>query len=162
LIILCFAAGFALTVRPTHGAYGFTTMGLALLVARYRGGSLRDLAAGLAGFGGGTATFCVGNLLRFGGLFNSGYGNSLSGEFVNRLTRWGLPFAKIPMTQAAKEMFAMLFMLDPVPTQIMMGTPPPPMTKYTVGERWREYYAPTFDRVILAVWVAALVIVVWR
>jgi hypothetical protein len=33
---------------------------------------------------------------------------------------------------------------------------------YISGERWREYYAPTYDRIVFALWVAALVIVVWR
>jgi hypothetical protein len=33
---------------------------------------------------------------------------------------------------------------------------------YVVGERWREYYAPTFDRVVFALWLTALVVVCWR
>ncbi len=152
LVAVCFAAGFALVVRPTHAVYGLMTLALALYLARRAGSRPGALIAGLLAYASGGAIYCAGNLLRFGAAFNAGYANSVSGTFVNRLTRWGLPFTKLPLKTTAKEMFATLFLLDPVPTQIMMGTPPPAVQPYVVGERWREYYAPTFDLVILAVW----------
>ena len=61
---------------------------------------------------------------------------------------------------AAKEMFATLFLLEPVGGQ--MFAPPPSIEPYAVGERWREYYAPAFDRLMFLIWVMALGIVVWR
>jgi hypothetical protein len=159
LVVVCFAAGFALVVRPTHAVYGLLTLALALLIARRSDCRPRVLLAGLLAYAGGSAIYCIGNVLRFGAPFDAGYMNSLSGSFVNRLTRWGLPFTKLPLKTQAKEMFATLFLLDPVPGQIMMGTPPPAVEPYIVGERWREYYAPTFGLVILAVWLLAVAVV---
>ncbi len=80
---------------------------------------------------------------------------------MNRLLRWGLSFQTVPFKVAAKEMYAELFRLEPVPYQMMMVIPAS-LQPYIVGERWREYYAPTFDRVILALWLAAVVIVLTR
>jgi hypothetical protein len=142
--------------------YGLTTVLIAFLVARRAGMRWRALCGGLVAFAMSTSIYCVGNFLRFGDPFNPGYANSLSGAFVNRLTRWGLPFAKVPFSVAAKEMFATLFLLEPVSSQIVMGAPPASVRAFVVGERWREYYAPTFDLLVFAVWIGAFVIVCWR
>jgi hypothetical protein len=160
--LVCAAAGFSLMVRPPLAVYGAATVVLAFFIARSKGLRYRAIAAGALAYLGVTALYFVGNILRFGAPFNPGYENCVSGSFVNRLARWGLPFAKVPFRTMAKEMFATLFLLDPVPTQIMMGSPPPAVQPYAVGERWREYYAPTFDRTILAIAFASLVIVAVR
>jgi hypothetical protein len=59
-------------------------------------------------------------------------------------------------------MMATLFLLEPTPGHILLGEPPPSVRPFLAGVRWREYYAPTFGRLPLFVWVAALVIVGWR
>jgi hypothetical protein len=162
LAVLCGAAGFSTMIRPPLAVYGLTTVLAAMIVARRKGMRVRALLAGLFAYAGMTALYFAGNACRFGSPFVAGFENGVSGFFVNRLTRWGLSFAKVPFTTAAKEMFATLFLLEPTPGQIMMGTPPASVQPYAVAERWREYYAPTYDLLILAGWFAALVIVCSR
>jgi hypothetical protein len=159
LAFVCAAAGFSTAIRPPIGIYGFSTVMVGLFVARRAGVSLRGLLGGFAAYVAGTGVYLVGNILRFGDPLNAGYANSLSGPQVNRLTRWGLPFAKVPMTTAMKEMFMTFFIMKPVTSQ---QGPTAELQPYITGERWREYYAPTYDRVILAAWFAALGIVLWR
>jgi hypothetical protein len=162
LLAVCAAAGFSALIRVPIGIYGPTTAVIAILIAQRKGLSGRVLLAGLLTYIGVAALYFVGNILRFGGPWNTGYENCLSSALPNRMTRWGLPFAKVPFLVAAKEMFATWFLLEPVPNQIMMGVPPASVQPYIVGERWREYYAPTYDLVALGVWIAALAIVCWR
>ena len=102
----------------------------------------------------------MGNLLRYGSPFVAGFENGVSGAEVNRLSRWGLPFAKTPFRVAAKEMFVTLFQLGPVRSQIF--EPPAELQPFAVGERWREYYSPAFDMTIFWLSVVALAIVCWR
>ncbi len=162
LALLCAAAGFSLSLRPPTAAFGFMTLALALWVAWQRRVGWRALVAAAVAFGVVLSIFFVGNILRFGSPLASGYETCLSGPFVNRMTRWGLPFAKVPFVVAAKEMFATMFLLDPISSQIMNAPPPATVAPYAVGERYREYYAPTYNRLILALWVAALLLVVVR
>jgi hypothetical protein len=162
LVAVCAAAGFSILIRPPLAVYGVTTTAIAMLIAQRNGMRPRALLAGLLAYAGVTAIFLGGNALRFGSPFESGFANCISGPFVNRMTRWGLSFAKVPFTTAAKEMFATWFLLEPVPNQITMGQPPASIQPYIVGERWREYYAPTYDLVVLVIWIAALVIVLRR
>ena len=160
LFVVCVAAAFSLLIRPPLAVYGATTVVIALVIARREGIRLGGIAASLAGYAAVSSSYFILTYLRFGSPFVAGFENCLSGSFVNRLNRWGLPFAKVPLTKAAKEMFATLFLLDPVPSETMI--PPPAVQPYVVGERWREYYAPTFDRFVFALWVTALVFVCWR
>ena len=160
LAAVCAAAGFVTLIRPPLAVYGFTTLAIALIIARTRRMGLRAWIGALVAYAGVTALYFVGNALRFGCAFCSGYENTVSGAFVNRMTRWGLPFAKVPFKTAAREMFETLFYLEPVSSQ-MFG-PPPSLQPYAVGERWREYYAPTFDQTILVLWTAAFLWVGWR
>jgi hypothetical protein len=161
LVAVCAAAGFIGMIRIPLAFYGPPTAGLALLIAHRRGLSRRALAAGAAAYVASASMYFVGNVLRFGGVMNSGYENCLCSAQANRLTRWGLPFALTPFKVAAKEMYATLFELDPVPTQVV-GWAPPSVAKYAVGERWREYYAPTFDKWALYAMYLALAILCWR
>jgi hypothetical protein len=160
LVFLCAAAGFSIVVRPPLGVYGLTTAVLALLIARRAGMNMRALIAGFGAYVATTSIYFAGNVLRFGAPFNDGYRNCVAGAFVNRLNRWGLPFAKVPFVVAAKEMFATDFLLEPTPSHL--SGPPASIKPYAVGERFREYYAPTFGRLVFAVWVAAVAIVCWR
>jgi hypothetical protein len=162
LALVCGAAPFSLVLRPPLAVYGLTTIVLVVIIAHRKGLRARTLIAGAGAAGVGTAFYLVGNFVRFGSPLNAGYANLISGAFVNRLTRWGLSFSKVPFTVAAKELYATLFRLDPVASQIMMGTPPPAVRPYVEGERWREYYSPTYDRFVLAGLVLALGIVCWR
>jgi hypothetical protein len=161
LAIVCACAGFSTILRPPLGIYGGVTLALALLLAARAGLSLRARIAGVASYAATTGLYFLGNWARFGSPFNPGYENCVSGLFVNRLARWGLSFSKVPLSTAAKEMFATLFLLDPVPNQLMLSTPPA-VRPYAVAERWREYYAPTFDLAILTLAVVALLYVGWR
>lgn len=158
LVLVGAAAGFSILLRPPLAIYGLSTVIVALGLARARGVARRAVLGGVASYAGVSALYPLFNLLRFGSVFNAGYENCISGPFVNRLARWGLPFAKVPLVTASKEMFATLFLLDPVPSQVMMGAPPTAVAPYVRGERWREYYAPTFDRYIFLVWLASLVV----
>ena len=45
---------------------------------------------------------------------------------------------------------------------MMRGDPPNAVRPFALGERWREYYSPTYDLSILALWVAALLVVAYR
>lgn len=159
LFAVCAAAGFIGMIRIPIAFYGPTTAAIAVLVAHRRGLSRRVLVAGAFTYVGFASLYFLGNVVRFGGLLNSGYENCLCSAFPNRLTRWGLPFAKVPFMTAAKEMFATLFLLEPAGTQ-MFG-PPPEVARYAVGERWREYYSPTFDLYVLGLWGISLAIVGW-
>ena len=160
LLAVCAAAGFAGVIRIPLTSYGPTTMLLALVIARRKGLRSRWLVAGLGVYVAFASLYFVGNILRFGGPLNSGYENCLCHSFPNRMTRWNLPLAKVPFKVAAKEMFATLFLLQPVGSDIC--SPPPEMVPYVMKERFREYYAPTFDKVVFAIWVGALVIVCFR
>jgi hypothetical protein len=160
LAILCAAAGFSLVIRPPIGAYGLTTFVLALFIAWRAKMRVPALLGGLAAYAATTSMYFVGNFLRFGSALYDGYGNCVAGAFVNRLNRWGLPFSKVPFTVAAKELFATYFLLEPTPSHL--SGPPPSMQRYAVGERFREYYAPTYGRVVIVVWLAAVVVVCWR
>jgi hypothetical protein len=160
LAALCAAAGFAVMIRPTLAAYGGSTFALAILIGARKGLTRRDLAHAALAFGGVTMLFFVGNTLRFGSPFDLGYSRCVSGWYVNRLARWGLPFANVPFSIAAKEMFASLFLLKPV--GLDLEVPPPAVLPYAVGDRWREYYTPTFDLSILTVTVVAMVYAIAR
>ena len=162
LVLVCAAAGFAVMVRAPLAIYGLTTAALALAVAAKKGLPRRVLLAGVGAYVACSALYFIGNTLRFGGLLNPGYDNVIAGRFVNRMARWGLSFSTVPLKVAAKEMFANLFLLQPVNTQIMMGTPPEAVRPYVVGDRWREYYSPTFDLLTFALCMVTLVIVGWR
>jgi hypothetical protein len=159
LVLICAAAGFSTMIRPTLAAYGATTLVLALIIAQRKRMRPPVLVAGFLAFAAVTGLYLAGNSLRFGSPWNAGPANIIGGTIVNRLSRWGLSFAKVSFTVAAKEMFATMFLLEPVSSQIMMGAPPPSVQPYVVGERWREYYSPTYDLVIFGAWLAALGIV---
>jgi hypothetical protein len=160
LVAVCAAAGFSLMMRPPTAAYGVTTLVLALVVARRKGLRLKALFAAFGAYVGVSALWFVGNALRFGSPFEAGYFNCQSGTLINRHLRWGPPFIRTPITVAAKELYETFFNLEPVPSQIM--EPPEALRPYTVGERWREYYAPTYDKIVLCLWCATFAIVVWR
>ncbi len=160
LVLLCAAAGFSIMIRPTLAVYGLTTVAIALLVARRDGASLRTLASGAAGYAATTFLFAVGNLVRFGSPFNLGYANNLSGSLMNRLMRWGLPFARVPFATAAKEMLATLFLMGPLSSRVY--DPPEAVRPFAVAARYREYYAPTYDLLTASVLLSAVVIACWR
>jgi hypothetical protein len=160
LAAVCAAAGFSVMVRPPIAVYGVSTTAIALFIAYRKGLGPAKLLGGIASYAGATGLYLLGNDLRFGSPFQPGYGNCLAGTIVNRLLRWGLPFEKEPFLVQFKEMFAELFLLAPVPNQVMMGAPPASIQPYVMGaERWREYYAPTFDLLILVLWLVAALIV---
>jgi hypothetical protein len=160
LVIVCAVAGFSIIVRPTLGTYAFVTAALALLVARRAGLGAKQLAAGVSAFAAVLGLYLLFNTLRFGSPFVSGYENCIAGSFVNRLNRWGLPFSYEPFYPRLKETFATFFLLEPVSSQLL--SPPPSLQPYVVGERYREYYAPTYDLWILAAFVATFAIVALR
>jgi hypothetical protein len=162
LVAVCAAAAFSTMIRPPLAIYGATTVALAMIIARRRGMGRGALIAGLASCAGVTALYLSGNALRFGSPFNAGFANIVSVTLVNRLTRWGLSFTKVPFTVAAKEMGLTLFSLETIGADAMRWRPPPSLARYTVGERWREYYSQTYDWFVLAVWIAALGIVCYR
>jgi hypothetical protein len=160
LAAVCAVAGFSTMIRPPLAVYGATTAGVALVVASRGGLRARALLSGVLAYAATTGLYFVGNFLRFGSPLATGYENSLSGGFVNRMTRWGLPFQKLPLWVGLKEQFATLFLLEPVGSPTL--TPPAEVARYAVGERFREYYAPTYDRVVLALFCLAAGIVCWR
>ncbi len=165
LVLACAAAASAIFFRAPLVAYGVTTAALAMLVAHRAGLPRRALAMGAATGVLMTALYPVTNFVRFGSPFDAGYANIVSSPVVNRLTRWGLDFAATPFAAAAKELFATLFLLRPGDSMIISTSPasvPPSVAPYAVGERWREYYSPTYDLWVFAVWVAAFVVVAWR
>jgi hypothetical protein len=165
LLGVCTAAAFTVYIRPPLAAYGPTTIALALFIAHRRGLRLRALAASLAAAVGVAVLYLVNNVVRFGSPFEAGYANIVSGLLVNRLTRWGVGFASVPFKTAAKELLATLFLLDPIATHIITSTPlqvPPSVAPFAVGERYREYYSPTYDRWVFAAWLTAFAIVAWR
>ena len=111
------------------------------------------------------ALYLVANFVRFGSPFEAGYANIVSEPFVNRLTRWGVEFQTTPFVIAAKELFATLFLLEPVARPILSVSPatvPASVAPYAVGERWREYYSQTYDLWVFAAWVATFAIVTGR
>jgi hypothetical protein len=158
LTAVCSAAGFSAMIRPTLAVYGLTTAVLALVIARRQRLSRRALLAGAAAYLALASAYLVGNILRFGAPLNSGQETVIGGAFVNRMTRWGVSFMKVPYGTALKETFATLFLLEPVSTQIM-GAPPEALRPYALGERWREYYSPGFDLLTLGILAATLLIV---
>ncbi len=165
LMVVCAAAAFAVYIRPPLAAYGPTTVALATFIAHRRGLRVRGLALGLSAGAVVAALYLVNNFVRFGSPFDAGYANIVSGSAVNRLTRWGLDFAGVPFTTAAKELFAMLFLLQPVSPPLIVTSPagvPGSIAPYAVGERWREYYSPTYDLWVFAAWIAALLLIGWR
>jgi hypothetical protein len=165
LMAVCAAAAFTTFIRPTLAVYGLTTAALGLFIAHRRGLRLRGLVAGASAGAVVAALYLVGNYVRFGAAFDPGYANITSEQVVNRLTRWGVDFTSLPLTVTAKEMFVTLFRLAPVTSQVIASMPagvPRSVAPYAVGERWREYYSPTYDLWVLAAWVAAVAIALWR
>ena len=159
LVLLCGAAGFSILIRPPLAVYGATTAAAAAVVARRRGLDARSLAAGVAAYLAVTALYFGGNALRFGSALNTGYGNTISTTLVNRQTRWGVAFADVPWTAAAKELLLTCFFLEPIPSDAMAWAPPPSLQPHVQAERWREYYCPTYDLLVLAIWLAAVAVV---
>src|ERR1019366_3159332 len=155
LTAVCTAAAFVTFIRPPLAAYGFTTAVLAAALAHRRGLRLRGIVASVSAGLAVTALYFAANVARFGWPLEAGYANIDSGPFVNRLTRWGLEFAGVPFASAARELFATLFRLDPVSAPLIATTAaavPAAIAPYAVGERWREYYSPTYDLWVLGVW----------
>jgi hypothetical protein len=165
LTVVCAAAAFAPFFRATMAAYGLTTVALALAIAHRRGIGRRGLIAGAGAAAAVAALYLLGNEIRFGSPFEAGYANLASERFVNRLTRWGVSFAMQPWHSAARELYATLFRLEPLGSDVIANTPasvPASIAPYALGERWREYYSPTFDLWVLAAWIATFGVVAWR
>jgi hypothetical protein len=165
LVMVCAAAAFAMFIRPTLAVYGLTTAALAIYIAHRRGLRIRGLIAGASAGAVVAALYLASNYVRFGAAFDPGYANITSEQVVNRVTRWGVSFTSLPLRTTAKEMFATLFLLGPVATQVISrvsGGLPAGVAPYAVGERWREYYSPTYDPWILAAWIAMVAVVSWR
>jgi len=165
LVVVCAAAAFSVFIRAPLTAYGLTTVVLAMVIAQRGGLPHRGLALGVATASFVTALYLVANFVRFGSPLEAGYANIVSSAFVNRLTRWGVGFASTPLRTAAKELFATLFLLAPVPSEIITTVPagvPASVAPYAVGARWREYSSPAYDLWVVAAWIAALAVVAWR
>jgi hypothetical protein len=165
LTAVCTAAAFVTFIRPPLAAYGFTTAVLAAALAHRRGLRLRGIVASVSAGLAVTALYFAANVARFGWPLEAGYANIDSGPFVNRLTRWGLEFAGVPFASAARELFATLFRLDPVSAPLIATTAaavPAAIAPYAVGERWREYYSPTYDLWVLGAWLVAFGVVLSR
>jgi hypothetical protein len=165
LVFVCAAAACAISFRAPLVAYGVNTAAIALIVAHRGGLPRRGLALGVASGMLVTALYLVTNFVRFGSPFDAGYANIVSSPVVNRLTRWGLDFSGTSVWMAAKELFATLFLLRPSDSLIIAIAPasaPASVAPYAAGERWREYYSPTFDLWVFAAWVAAFAVVAWR
>jgi hypothetical protein len=160
LAAVCAAAGFSAMLRPPLAIYGLTTAVLALFIARRKGATGGALVTGAAIYVAFAALYFIGNTLRFGAPLNAGYENVVAGTFVGRMARWGVSFMKVPYGTALKEMFATLFLLDPIHTPT--GVPPAAIGPFARGERWREYYSPGFDVPTFGVVVAAIFVVGWR
>jgi hypothetical protein len=162
LVAVCAAAAFSTMIRAPLAAYGLTTFALALLIAHRAGMRGSVLLAGFLAYAGVTTLYFVGNVLRFGSAFEAGYANIISVPDVNQLTRWGLSFAKVPFAVAAKELFVTLFMLDPIQSEDRVFSIPPRLQPYVFGRRFREYYSPTYDLIVFAIWMTALALVCVR
>ncbi len=165
LVLVCGAAAMTAFFRPPLIAYGLTTVVLATLIAWRRGVAPRGLLAGLAAGAFVVGLYLVTNFERFGSPFELGYANIVSQTSVNRLNRWGLEYQQTSLPRAAEEMFATLFLLEPVAAPIMTVAPtslPPAVAPYAVGERWREYYSPGYDLWVFAAWVVTMAVVVVR
>jgi hypothetical protein len=160
LALVCGAAAFATVIRPTLTAYGMPTALLAFVIAYRRGFRPLGFVPAVAAGAGVSAFYFTANVFRFGSPLNGGYANCISNPFVNRLLRWGTSFAKVPFKTQAMEMYETAFRMDPVPGQT--GNPPPNVVPYVLGERWREYYSPGYDRIVFAGLVVAVAIVAWR
>jgi hypothetical protein len=161
LVAVCVVAGFSTMIRPPLAVYGLTTATMALIVAQRGGVRPRALLAALLAYVATTGLYFLGNLLRFGSILSTGYENCVSGGFVNRMTRWGVPFAKAHFMAGVKELFATFFLLRPVAWSTLY--PPPEIQRYAVPlERFREYYCPTYDLFVFGLWLMALGIVGFR
>jgi hypothetical protein len=162
LVAVCAAAGFSTMIRAPLAAYGLTTAALAIVIAHRARMKPSVLLAGFLAYVGVTTLYLAGNELRFGSPFEAGYANIISVPDVDQLTRWGLSFAKVPFAVAAKELFVTLFMLDPIPSEDRSFSIPPSLLPYVVGRRFREYYSPTYDLLVFAIWMTALALVCVR
>jgi hypothetical protein len=152
-------------LSPPLAANGLTTVVLATLIARRRGLGPRGLLAGVATAALVATLYLVANFIRFGSPWEAGYANIVSQPAVNRLTRWGIEYEKTRILTASKEMFATLFLLEPVATPIVTVAPtslPASVAPYAVGERWREYYSPTYDLWVFVAWVSIVAAVARR
>jgi hypothetical protein len=162
LVAVCAAAAFSTMIRAPLAAYGLTTAALAILIAHRARMRVGVLLAGLVAYAGVTTLYLIGNAARFGSPFEAGYANIVSVPDVEQLTRWGLSFAKVPFAVAAKELFVTLFMLEPVTSEDRAFSIPPRLQSYVVGHRFREYYSPTYDLLVFAIWITAIALVCVR
>jgi hypothetical protein len=164
-VVVCAASAFAVFLRAPLAVYGLTTAALALVIAYRSALPRRSRLTGLAVAAGVTALYLACNLARFGSPFEFGYANLVSQPSVDRLTRWGMAFARVPFGDAADELFATLFLLRPVAQSITTTSPaqvPAEVAEFAREERWREYYSPTYDPAIFAACLVATGLVVWR
>jgi hypothetical protein len=160
MALVCAAGAFTVLLRPPIAVYGLSTVVLVLFIGFRRGVKPLGFAGVIAATAAVVGLYFEGNVLRFGSAFNGGYSNLISNPMVNRLLRWGTSFKTVPWKNAFGEMYATAFRMDPVPGQT--GNPPAAALPYVMGERWREYYSPGFDRIALAGFLIALVYVLWR
>jgi hypothetical protein len=156
--LVCAAAGFASLIRPTLALYGLATAGLAFVIAQRNGLRLRALLKGGVAFVVFAALYPLSNVLRFGSAFNTGYKNCSSGHHASAWLRWGVSADLYPLVARLREQFAILFLLEPTQD----NGPAPAIQSYFVGNRYRQFYTPTFDRFILALWLVAAIIVCVR
>jgi hypothetical protein len=156
-LALALVSGFMPFIRPTFGVYGLASIivGGAALWRRDRG--IRVLCLGGCLFCFGLALLLWSNAFRFGSPLEFGHSLNMNGlDAMCYASRFDYPFRKVPLTSAAKELGAALFLAVP------QGATDGYRLNIYPGQspvfRWREFYFKPFD---ISMLVMGVIICSW-
>lgn len=158
-LVLSMFAGVAAFVRPTIGAYGFSTVVIAWFVTRRAGWSWRHSLAGPALFAIGCAMLFWSNWKRFGSGLEFGHQLTLSAWDLMYCLRFPAPFAQEPLWSAAKELFGSLFFVNKLNGFAVYRSEVVAWQSST--PRWRHFYQTTFDGSYIVGIVACWALAAW-
>ena len=159
----CVLSAFAVWVRPTHVVYGLGTVLIASLIVWMRRRCLKEVVFGIVGWVGSLALLAWTNCVRFGSPSEFGHHLTVSSGSMMYLTRFGNPFHDASVFQAAKELFGLLFLVDPHGTNTFAENLFPGQSLFT---RWRRLdltaFDPSYALLYLAAIVGAILWLVWQ
>jgi len=161
---LCCALGaFAVWVRPTDAVYGLAAVLLASWIVWLRQRCLKQTIAGVFLWFASLALLAWTNYARFGSPTEFGHHLTVSSGTMMYLTRFGNPCREATFAQAAKELFGLLFLVEPRGANAFSDNLFPGQSPFA---RWHRLDMTTFDLSyaflgVIAV-VAAIFWLMWR
>lgn len=161
--LCCILGSYAVWVRPTHAVYGLGAVLLASVIVWLRGRNIKEAVLGLAIWPASLALLAWTNYARFGSPSEFGHHLTVSSGCMMYLTRFGNPCHEASVFQAAKELFGLLFLVDPHGANTFAENLFPGQSPFT---RWRRLDLTSFDLsyavLALLTVLAAVLWLVWQ